>query len=325
MDGVNKYVQIQISGIKNGTLFSDRKYIANEQFIVEDDDTNVYITKEGFYTIDYQNIKIPQIICVQKFRKSILSINISENIDISDLKTANNIIIIDTENNYYLCQIIDYSFEDVDVTRFKRCTINFKILKKFIGNGTNKNEITNTNYITDYASSDFVLNKISSGRVMFRLYNYEEITGDSQIISETGQLFYTKLYPKLGRSEIVINKEILTNGDEVVNKILSFATVTGKFFLSESQFNTLKKYIDICFYKNLSNQNFGNYIAYGIYKYEGIKSATFKYNENIEIENLGLFDVDITVYYEKLNYSPQRNNTGSFGEAVDENPDTPIS
>jgi tRNA A-37 threonylcarbamoyl transferase component Bud32 len=303
IEGINELVQLQITGLKNGNSFTDRKYVDNCRFVIDGDDTIIY-------TSEYKNIKTKQLIATHQFLKGTLTLHLSENIRIEEIKTANDILLINNDGCYYQCNLIDYTLENVNNTLFSTATLDLMILKKYLTSGANKDDIVNNNVIRDYSSSDYCLKNLGFP-IYFELSNYEhvpEFYNPSDLIS--GIKFYTQFYPKLKQSDnLILNKDVLNAGDEVVNKVISFNTATIRLILSEIQYYQLKKYIDFCHYRNNeTKENFGNQIVhYHTAVYKGIKPATFEYKGKIELENIGLYEVDVTVYYERFKYSPQMN------------------
>lgn len=307
---VNQHVQIRVKGLPSqwkDITFEDRKYIKHIRFYKVEPGILVYETDETFKSIEYPNIFLNLPVASFSYERRVLEIDITENIGLESLQTGEEILVIDENVIYYQCSIDSIEYEKQSNSTLYRANVTLKVLYKYQDAGEDKQQLENENYYNDFVTSTYLLAKYSPLEIYsLTLYNYENV--DTTDLT-SGIVFYSKFYPKITRTENEIDKNVLANGDVLVNKIQSFQVINFRLYVTETERNQLKKYSDVCYFKDAGGVDNGAFLLLGDAgaSYISVKPIEIEYVENGELNNLGIYQCNIKLFTDKLNYSPYLN------------------
>lgn len=305
MDSIKSYIQIRVSDFLSqlNILTEDRKYIKGVRFRKVPNEVVQIITKEAYKTSEYPNILKKHLIATYEFETYQIELDTNENINITEIQLGSSLNVVDENNIWYQCSVFSIEQTEQADTSLYSTVIKLEILYKYQNSGANKELLTTDQFVHDFVTYDYLHNKWASQELYeLHLSNYEAMPGGVSSFTIS-----TKFFPKKFFTEDVYDKTVLENGDENINKKIGYGGYILTAFLDEDEKIKLETYGNLCYYK-LGTADKGIILNYDISVDEdGIKPIDFEFEENTDLNNLGIYKVKITIFTSKLNYSPNLN------------------
>lgn len=249
-------------------------------------------TDKKYATVNNRNYTDNQIIQSIVYNRYTLEVYFTENIEIDNIKIADNIEVFTTDGEIFNAKVINLSYDKPD------------------GNGT-INKLTFEFYkiqndsksINNYLTSDFLLQRYSENNLyVIEFSNNKNI--DTETDFENGETFkiYTSLVPYISRSELIIKEMTLGDETKIISNSTDWKIYKIRFYLNETEMLKFKKYAKRCFY-------FENFITLGtklinvdtLLYLNAVEAIEYELTESENLINIYQLDVhfktDLINYY----------------------------
>jgi len=294
----NLAVKISISGLPTiypDSSFVDKIYVMN-RVIRLGFHSEIFITADIWKTIQDPNFmdRPVQTVLYDKYKLRIMA---NEYLNIPLIEYAKRITILDQDGVNHIARVLNVDYEKQEETELGTYEIeyydintdNYKDLKFPV------NDFLESDFLlTEYESAQMVeLQMTDTGTTPFTTTMDAEFWGvvNTAVGAIPKNKFYSELLPKFNVTEIE-QQDSKVNAINVLSRGYVFRVLDARFYLKTDAKNVLQKYITLCDTVQIT-----------------ISSAVYSSLEKIvpEIKEVGndLFQVDVRLKYEKLDYYPE--------------------
>jgi len=163
MDSVRNYIILRVKGFNSqwkDVSYEDRKYITDKRLYDIEPFTQPFETEEYYYSTDYPKAMLPIPVASITYKRKILEIDISENVNLESINGAEELLVIDENAIYYQCKIAEEPvYELQNDTHLYRVIITLRVLIEYQNASTNKLQILNEDLVNDFCTSTYLATK----------------------------------------------------------------------------------------------------------------------------------------------------------------------
>jgi hypothetical protein len=275
-----KYIRLKASEnymISRVYNFVDYKYIYNSRVYELPSETEIVETDRKLKSIDIAGAYTIHTLAAINYKIFSVEVYFTESIDMSVIKSSQEILFTDENGLNYEARIKSDSYEKVEGAYIYRVIFELRIIKSYDVNQS-KNAILTSDFSNDFCTSGAISN-------IYGTSNPTKIVF-SGVYSKT---FYTKFLPIIERSEIAVETIELKSGKKYNITQASNIQYITRLYLDEDDLVIFQKYYASCTVRLYYNDPLGTNTIVSANPIE------VEFVENEQLNSIGIYRVDIVV------------------------------
>jgi len=257
--------------------FVDYKYIYNSRVFELPSETEIVETDRKLKSIDIAGAYTIHTLAAINYKIFSVEVYFTESIDMSVIKSSQEILFTDENGLNYQARIKSDSYEKVEGAYIYKVTFELRIIKSYDVNQT-KNAILTSDFSNDFCTSgaiSSIYGTTNPTRIVF-----------SGAYSKT---FYSKFLPIIERSEVNIETIELKSGKKYNITQQSELQYIQRLYLDEDDLIIFQKYYASCTVTLYYNDTLGTNTIISA------NPISVEFVENEQLNSIGIYRIDIIV------------------------------